>query len=254
MLGQVYLVMLFLLLFGWHTLTQNKFIYAGVSWGMLAAFKFLPLFFIPFLLYKKHYKIITIFIISFITIHLFTFITGGKSVYITFFEIFNANYLHGKVANEMPISVQYQSIEVIGNILIKQYGWPLFVGTILKLSWKLLWISIFIGIFMKYYKSKHFLLISTTSVILLLLLFENGSASYHLLFGLFPLLAYLKFSTNTNWKMILLCSYATMGFIPVLVNNLPFDNFILSFSRLWCLSLFAACFFIALKKEPTFIK
>ena len=254
MLGQVYLVMLFLLLFGWYTFIKKKIFYAGISWGLLAVFKFLPLFFIPFLLLKKQFKLFFFIVISFILINLITYIASDSETYISFLEVFKTNYIEGKVANEIPLSIQYQSIEVISNISVQQYAWPQWTSAIIKLGWKLLWLIFFAGIFIKFYTSKQLLTFSISGIILLLLLFENGSATYHLLFGLFPLIVYLACSTNTNWKKILLCSYATMGFIPILVNHFELSNFIFSFSRLWCLSLFAACFFIGLKKDNTFLK
>ena len=254
MLGQVYLVMLALMLFGWHALEQNKAILSGMSWGLVAAFKFLPLFFIPFLLLKKQYKITFFLLLTFMIIHLFTLIIGGTDAYNSFFQVFTANYLHGKVANQTALSMQYQSMEALANLLSQLSQWPNWSINLLKIIWKVIWLCLVFLLWRKYFNSKYFLIVSLTSITLILLLFENGSASYHLLFCLFALMAFLQIVKDKYWKITLLFAYATIGFIPVLISLLHLDNLFVNFSRLWCLSFFAGIFFIGLYKQSKFAK
>ena len=254
MLGQVYLVMLAFIILGWHALVQNKAILSGMSWGFVAAFKFLPLFFIPFLLFKKQYKITFFLLLSFIVIHLFTLVIGGTDAYNSFFQVFIDNYLHGKVANQTALSIQYQSMEALANLLSQHSHWHNWSVNLLKIIWKVFWLGFVILLWLKYFNSKYFLIVSLTSVTLILLLFENGSASYHLLFCLFALMAFLQIVKDKCWKITLFLAYATIGFIPVLISLLHIDNLFVNFSRLWCLSLFAAIFFIGLLKQPNFTK
>jgi hypothetical protein len=254
MLGQVYLVMLAFIILGWHALVQNKAILSGMSWGFVAAFKFLPLFFIPFLLFKKQYKITFFLLLSFMVIHLFTLVIGGTDAYNSFFQVFIDNYLHGKVANQTALSIQYQSMEALANLLSQLSHWPNWSVNLLKIIWKVIWLCFVILLWLKYFNSKYFLIVSLTSVTLILLLFENGSASYHLLFCLFASMAFLQIVKDKCWKITLFLAYATIGFIPVLISLLHIDNLFVNFSRLWCLSLFAAIFFIGLLKQPNFTK
>jgi hypothetical protein len=254
MLGQVYLVMLAFILLGWIALVQNKAILSGMSWGFVAAFKFLPLFFIPFLLFKKQYKITFFLLLSFMVIHLFTLVIGGTDAYNSFFQVFIDNYLHGKVANQTALSIQYQSMEALANLLSQLSHWPNWSVNLLKIIWKVIWLCFVILLWIKYFNSKYFLIVSLTSVTLILLLFENGSASYHLLFCLFASMAFLQIVKDKCWKITLFLAYATIGFIPVLISLLHIDNLFVNFSRLWCLSLFAAIFFIGLLKQPNFTK
>jgi hypothetical protein len=254
MLGQVYLVMLAFILLGWIALVQNKAILSGMSWGFVAAFKFLPLFFIPFLLFKKQYKITFFLLLSFMVIHLFTLVIGGTDAYNSFFQVFIDNYLHGKVANQTALSIQYQSMEALANLLSQLSHWPNWSVNLLKIIWKVIWLCFVILLWLKYFNSKYFLIVSLTSVTLILLLFENGSASYHLLFCLFASMAFLQIVKDKCWKITLFLAYATIGFIPVLISLLHIDNLFVNFSRLWCLSLFAAIFFIGLLKQPNFTK
>lgn len=254
MLGQVYLVMLAFIILGWHALVQNKAILSGMSWGFVAAFKFLPLFFIPFLLFKKQYKITFFLLLSFMVIHLFTLVIGGAGAYNSFFQVFIDNYLHGKVANQTALSIQYQSMEALANLLSQLSHWPNWSVNLLKIIWKVIWLCFVILLWLKYFNSKYFLIVSLTSVTLILLLFENGSASYHLLFCLFASMAFLQIVKDKCWKITLLLAYATIGFIPVLISLLHIDNLFVNFSRLWCLSFFAGIFFIGLFKQSKFAK
>ena len=254
MLGQVYLVMLAFIILGWHALVQNKAVLSGMSWGFVAAFKFLPLFFIPFLLFKKQYKITFFLLLSFMVIHLFTLVISGTGAYNSFFQVFIDNYLHGKVANQTALSIQYQSMEALANLLSQHSHWPNWSVNLLKIIWKVIWLCFVILLWLKYFNSKYFLIVSLTSVTLILLLFENGSASYHLLFCLFASMAFLQIVKDKCWKITLLLAYATIGFIPVLISLLHIDNLFVNFSRLWCLSFFAGIFFIGLFKQSKFAK
>jgi len=254
MLGQVYVVMIFLILAGYNSFIKENTFCTGILWGFVAAIKFLPLFFIPFLIYKKHYKVSFMLILSFLLIHIFTFIYGGQLAYLNFIEVFKMNYLNGQVANDIATSIQYQSIEVLSNLSIQLFDWPIWFSSLIKITWKITWLFIgFITCF-KYTKSNSFLPISLASITLLLLLFENGSASYHLLFSLFALIVFLQVNIKFSFQLILLIAFAAMGFIPFVFQFLNLQNFILNFSRLWCLSLFAAIFFIGLLKQPNFSK
>ena len=187
-------------------------------------------------------------------IHLFTLVIGGTDAYNSFFQVFIDNYLHGKVANQTALSIQYQSMEALANLLSQLSHWPNWSVNLLKIIWKVIWLCFVILLWLKYFNSKYFLIVSLTSVTLILLLFENGSASYHLLFCLFASMAFLQIVKDKCWKITLFLAYATIGFIPVLISLLHIDNLFVNFSRLWCLSLFAAIFFIGLLKQPNFTK
>jgi len=254
MLGQVYTLMLFLLFWGWYAAIKNKNLVSGLSWGILAAIKFLPLFFIPVLLFKKQYTNSLMLLFTFITIHLICFFTVGSNVYQSFIEVFTSNYIQGKVANDTPLSIQYQSIEVIANLAPQHFDLSDGMINFIKLFWKIGWLLLAAIIGLKYIKSKSLMSIALASLILLLLLFENGSATYHLLFALFALIVFLNEIKDKFWQLLGILSFAAMGFIPVITSVLAADNLFINFSRLWCLSFFAACFFIGCYKQHRFDK
>lgn len=253
MLGQVYLLMIFLLLSGYAAIKNNQIITGSVLWGMVAAIKFLPLFFIPVLWYKKQYKLVFNIIVTFLSIHLITLSIAGIEAYQAFFDVFIQNYMQGKVANSTATSIQYQSVEVFIYQLNQAYNLPNWLGIFMKISWKLIWILVALVIINKYKSHQAFKIISVSTITLLLLLFENGSASYHLLFGIIALLCLFELEVSKTSKLIAIILYASMGFLPFVMHLLPFKSLLINFGRLWCLSLFAASYFLALKKHLDFI-
>jgi hypothetical protein len=158
------------------------------------------------------------------------------------------------VANDTPTSIQYQSLEVFLNLSHQIYSWPDWLLSLIKIIWKMSWIALAIITCLKYIRTKYILTISLATLSLLLLLFENGSASYHLLFCLFVITIFLQLKIKLSFKIAIIIAFAAMGFVPFLVQQLHFEYLFLNFSRLWCLSLFATLFFIGLNKHSHFIK
>jgi hypothetical protein len=124
----------------------------------------------------------------------------------------------------------------------------------MKISWKLIWILVALVIINKYKSHQAFKIISVSTITLLLLLFENGSATYHLLFGFIALVSLFELKVSKTSILIAIVLYASMGFLPFIFHFLPFENLLIIFCRLWCLSLFAAYYFLTLKKHLVFIK
>lgn len=250
MLGQVYVCMLFLLLSGWYYYIKQAKLSTGLTWGFIAAIKFLPLFFIPFLLLKKQYRLVAVLGLSFVLIHCITWAVGGLSAYSAFIHVFIKNYVEGQVANTKALSLQYQSIEVLTNLLPQYLSWsPVWLMLFIKTGWKCFWFYIAFITCKKHVGSANFLLVCISSVMLILLLFENGSASYHLLFCLFPFIAFFNMVKNKQHQILLLVLFAAMGFVPTLIKFFEPGNLLMMFARLWCLSLFSLWFFIGFYKQ-----
>lgn len=247
MLGQVYTIMVFMILLAFFWFKKNKIILPGILLGIVAAIKFLPLFFLPLFLYKKQYKMSVVMLFTFLMLHTLTICAAGFEPYMAFVNVFKQNYLNGYVANSLATSVQYQSMEVLVNILNQNLMITDEMTTALKLIWKLFWLLLGISACYKYFSKAEFLPVCFASVTLLLLLFENGSATYHLLFSLIALPLIFNQTLNSNWRISLLVAFSLMGFFPFLVHLLNCTGFILSFSRLWCLSLFSALYFISMR-------
>lgn len=249
MLGQVYVVMVFLLIYGWYLYHHNKIIGAGTVWGVVAAIKFLPLFFIPFFILKRHYKLSAIILFTFLFLHSITLYFGGIESYKAFVHAFTENYLHGKVANEVATSSQYQSIEALVNLMKQNNLLGSLTASFIKIFWKLFWISLCFGACYKYISGKKFIPVAIASTSLLLLLFENGSATYHLLFCLLVLMIIFELNFSMTWKFYLLGAYLLLGFLPFVVHLMQSEYLVFNFVRLWSLALFSLLFFAAFKKH-----
>ncbi len=248
MLGQTYLFLLWLLIIGWHCYTQQNKIGAGLSWGLLAVFKFLPLFFLPFLIYKKEYKLAIFLFVLFMALHLLTYLVAGKASYVAFKNSFSENYLNNKVANQTPTSYNYQSMEALTNVKIEENQLKGHQNNFWKdvnLAWKLVWTIISIYFLFSIRKNKNFLQQAISSVILLLLLLEAGSASYHLLFCAFPLLISVQ-SSPMKFNIAFVSCWFFLGFLPTLLHHISISTLVFSFSRLWMLALFSLLFFYTL--------
>jgi hypothetical protein len=243
MLGQVYTMMLLLLVVAHLAWIRQSWITAGICWGVVAALKFLPLFFLPLLLYKKQFRLVGYMIITFFFMHLITYLVGGVEVYRPFFAAFIQNYVRGEVAGEIPLSIQYQSMQVIVNRLMLQGNITAPIGTIITLLWKLTWLLIAVYLCFRVRNQKYFIEVAYSSMILLLLLFENGSATYHLLFTVPIWFTVYKLHISEAGKGFMLLAFICMGFIPFLVHVAQLHTFITDYSRLWCICLFAACYF-----------
>jgi hypothetical protein len=243
MLGQIYTMLILFLLLGISALNSNHQKTAAVSWGIVAALKFLPLFFMPILFLKKHFQLIGFLIITFLCIHLITFSVAGLDVYKAFWAAFCQNYLGGEVAGEVPLSVQYQSIQVMVNRSVAEGSLTSSLGLFIVVLWKIFWTSIAVFTCWQMRHLKYFIEIACSSVIMLLLLFENGSATYHLLFTLVVLLTVYKVKVSFKDRFLVLLAFAGMGFIPFAVHLCQFQSIITDYTRLWCLCLFAASYF-----------
>ncbi len=251
MLGQVYIFLLWLLMYGWTSYKKGDKRLAGMSWGILAALKFLPLFFLPLLIYKREFKMSIFLTISFLCLHLITFFISGPKTYRAFNFAFAENYFYSKVANETPVSYRYQSMDALVNSKITANAetpktaiiWKVFLAV-----WKLFWLTL-LGFFIWKQKSNSdFLEKSIAAVILLLLLLEAGSATYHLLFAGFALIFCLKFTPQKPNSSILLL-WILLGFLPTLLSKLPYTSLAFLYSRLWLLCLFTLQFYFLVLRQ-----
>lgn len=246
MLGQIYTCMLWLLLIGWDSFINKKYIQSSLAWAVLAALKFLPLFFLPFLLYKKEYKTLMYFTIFFCLLQSIVLLQGGAAVFVAFAESFNSNYLSAQVANLVPTSVQYQSVKSLLNATMPlngQYGiWHLAINY----CWQFIWILWAVFTMIKFRNTLNFLMLAISNCILVLLLLEVGSATYHLLFCFFPLLYVFQYA-SPNYCRAMLFLWIMMGFFPTIQSKLLGSITLLSYSRLLLLVLFSFLFFWSLK-------
>ena len=249
-LGQVYIFTVVVTIIAVVAIFRNKQITSGILLGIVASLKLYPLLFIPILFFKKKFKLAISLIIAFLIINLFVFYLCGADVFISFFESFKINYIQKKVAGIVPISIQYQSIEALKNILINTDSISDFSKNcmlIISKIWTPLWGLILASTLFLHRKSKHFLEISFACILLFLLVTEVGSATYHLLLimPVFALIFYNRLISN-KIQIVLFLWWFVIGFFPTIYLKLNIENLIFDFNRLWLLTVFCIVFFIGI--------
>jgi hypothetical protein len=259
-LGQIYLFLLILLLTGYIFYQQNNSFLNGLTWGSVLALKYAPVIFLPSLVLKRKWKIIFTICWVFLIINLLCLFFFGMDLYSSFIMNHLAPHLQGNLYEGNPLSIQYQSWDALLNNLFiydLQYNLhPLINSAITFIVCKsLIWLGI-LGILSYFYKksfhTKHFFEITFSLSMISLLLLEPGSATYHNLFLILPLIIILKLIKNKTDFIILISLFSFIGILPSVLNKLSLfsgQNLFLSFNRLWIELIFYTYTVYLLHKE-----
>ncbi|MEO0310824.1 MAG: hypothetical protein RIQ89_481 [Bacteroidota bacterium] len=256
-LGQVYVLMLLLTVIGFKYYYAADDNLAAIFWGMVAAIKYLPLLFIPMLFFTGRFKLILKLLLVVFIIHLACFNIYGADFYVAYFKAFSDNLLAGKVANQLPLSPQYQSFASLFyqfsdfNSASKDQG-LFFLGRGLVIALLILGLIYTLA---RYAKTSRLSWAFPIALIPLALLLEAGSASYHLLFCFIPLLLVVADdAVISRNKVMLTVAYAALGFLPTVLfkfaQQLDSTLLLFTYSRLWCLVLFYIISLWILYKTP----
>ena len=246
MLGQIYIFITLLLFTGIYCVMKNKTIIAGISWGTVISLKYMPLAFIPTLIISKKWKTLLLMLMCVLIIYGITSIMMGTHVVSQFISNIFIPHLKGDVAGERSWSLQYQSFEVLLNHLFIQDAvhnpHPLQDSLHFYYLIKFVIYSLVLGATIRiitiFRNTPYFIPFSISSVTLSVLLLEPGSATYHLLFALLPLILIIRqqpFQTFTTFSLIVV--FSLMGFLPVVIDKLisfyQIENKFVSLNRLW---------------------
>jgi hypothetical protein len=250
MLGQVYIVTVFITLIALMAILKNKQFIPGILLGIIASIKLFPLLFIPVFLIKKKFKLAISVIVSFLLMNFLVFFLCDAEVFYSFFEAFKLNYLQKKVAGVLPTSSQYQSIEAFKNSVIASSSISDFTKNCLVFVsnvWSPLWFLILVFTLFLKRKSNCFIEIGISGILLFLLITEVGSASYHMLL-LIPALILMFYNglINHKTKIALLLIWFAIGFFPTVYLKVNFTNLFFDFNRLWLLVVFSLIYFYSL--------
>jgi hypothetical protein len=254
MLGQVYLLMLTVTLGGYLLIDKNKIIAGSILWGIVMALKYFTVVMIPVYLLRKKWKPVIYILTSFILIHTICLFFTGWNVYEFFFKSIFLSHLEGKIIGQNAFAIQFQSFEsLFNNLFTMDPVWnplPFYESGKLFLFFKLVtfvtFTSISLFILFRSRHSKYFVEISSASLITLLLLLEPGSATYHLLLLIIPLVLIIKalkeneMHLQISWLLIVM---GAIGFLSVLINKISafyYWPLLLQYNRLWLLVIFYA--------------
>lgn len=255
MLGQTYLLMLFLFLLGYSQVQKGDNWLSALLFAIVISIKFIPLVIIPILMFAERWRLILNMIIFTILLQLLFVLYAGIDVYKDFFEFGFSNFVSGKVVGEKAMALQYQSFGVLVNHIV---GSDIYDASKVALGFlmKALFIGGLVLLFFRVISKTRFtdylLPLGCGSAIITILLLENGSASYHFLFLLFPIVAITSLKeVKEKHKQILWFAFALVGFGPTIFSKLISGMdvpLLLSFPRFFALIFFYALWMIVLHK------
>jgi hypothetical protein len=250
-LGQVYLLIVFITLFGWSFIRSNKFFAGGFCWGIASSVKIFPAIFILPFVWKGNRQLLTGFASGLILPFIFAAMIMGGHVIVDYFSVL-AEHLNGKIEGQSPFAYQFQSWNaylrrlfvydstenpapwVSSPILFGVARFVVFAGVAGLTAFVL-------------YQIRHHRKAASFSVALVgIAAFEilPASASYHLILLLLPLALLYNALESKNYKTILLVSFGMIGFLPQWILEYMPPGIGWSFSRLFLVTLF---FILSLK-------
>ncbi len=107
-LGQPYTLVLLAMFYGYDLIQRNRLVAGGISWGVAASIKYLPvIFLIPYLI-KRDKKVPPGFLIGYLATNIVAFAFSGIEVYREYFGIF-LRHLNGTIEGHSPFAYQFQS-------------------------------------------------------------------------------------------------------------------------------------------------
>lgn len=244
-LGQLYLVILFLLFSGYFFLLKGYAGSTGIVLGTGIAAKYFPLVFIPTLVIEQRWKSLLSTGIVFLLINLLSVAVLGKQVYLDFFRSVLFQHLDGNLEGQSPWSASFQSWNSLGHRLflpdkfenpnpvvesvalfyVFKYG--ILICTITASAW----------LFYKYKHQPDFVEGSLSLISITMLMLSPAGATYHGLLLLFPVTlmgtVLLGREKLRGW-LVQLSILGLIGFLPPVLEkmNLSTVNLLFIYQRL----------------------
>lgn len=250
-LGQVYLLVLVLVLAGYLYLKQGKPVSGSMLVAVATALKYFPVvYFLPFL--KK--RTVIWFALTLIALYGVSFFLIGRNAASDFVEGIFFQHLNGSLSSQSPYSWQFQSLNsLLLNIFVfhpAKNPYPLINVPVAFYIFK--WVitalvvlpaALYINRLKAHKNFKEWCIIITSSSVFVLL---PATSTYHLSFLVLALILLIKLSYNAgNEKLCLLpvIFFTCAGFIPFLLENIFEMQAIpvfLRYTRLYFVILFFA--------------
>ncbi|MFA5803954.1 MAG: glycosyltransferase family 87 protein [Melioribacteraceae bacterium] len=251
LLGQFYLILLFLITLGYYFIKSEKEIMSGTFWGIGAAIKYFPLIFIPALLIKKKSKTVVTLLLVIFLINLIALFFFGVDLYIEFINKVFFSHLNGELSSQSKYAVQFQSWNsLLLNIFVYdpiENPIPLinspFLLSFVKVFIYLFFISLSSYAMIKIRNDKQFISKGISLSCIIVFVLSPASASYHLLLLSLPALLLIDISfleKKHTYSLIFIALYVVTGFVSFAVNKTRIDSFGLFFLyyHLWLMVLF----------------
>lgn len=255
LLGQFYLCLLLLVTFGYILYLKNSDSASGLLWGAGMAVKYVPFIFIPFMILEKRWKAIVAMLVVFIASNGLAMFCFGIDVYKGFISSVLFNHINGDLSSQSPYAYAFQSWNsFLRNCFVfdpDENPQPLIDSVFLFNAVRVVISSIYIttaAVTIIKVRRHSELMICVSLLFLLAIL--PASATYHYVLLSFPfilLINWLRENKGSAYLMLLTSLYASVGFLPFIINEL-LEGYelplVLAFHRLWIITAFYfACIF-----------
>lgn len=246
MLGQMYLLLLFILLSAYFFLLRGNAGSTGLLLGGGIAVKYFPLVFVPTLIAEKRWKSLASTAVMIALIHSVCMGIMGLQVYKEYILDVLFQHLNGNLSGQSSWSASFQSWNSLGHQLFLshdvfnpkplmnslvcfyfvKYGIPLLVGIFTA------------RLFFLYKKQVDFIEASLAMVSVAVLLCSPAGATYHGILLLFPLGLQCRILIDrkmTNGILLVLFNLLLIGYLPPLLEKLTVAqyNLFFTYTRLW---------------------
>ena len=257
LLGQMYLLLLFVLFAGYDWVQTKKEFFAGIIWGIAAAIKYLPvIFLIPFLI-RRNRKVPLGFFSGFVGVHLISLLIMGTNVYSDYLNVL-LHHVDGSIEGQSVFAYQFQSWNVVLRKLfvfdVQQNINPLIASSFLFQLFRVLIYGTVIIIAAKtvYDLRKNAEFVPLSLAVIGISVFEilPASATYHFVLLLFLFCLLLKNIAEEKFftKSMLVVSFASIGILPILLQKITPITSPFIFYRLWLVTIFYFITIIVIRK------
>lgn len=245
LLGQFYLILLTMILWGYKLFLKEDGYSAGVLWGIGAALKYFPLIYLPSMVLKKDWKAVASMIITIFIINAAACLAAGLDVYSQFLQKVLFSHLNGELSSQSNYAFSFQSwnsflrnlfvydrfdnISPVYNSLAAFYCVRAVVYIVFTAA--------AILVLYRLRKNKNIIVYYIIILSFLSFVLSPASASYHLLLLILPVILLLKLASGLPplYSIYFIVLYAIIGFspIPLRIMNKNTVGLFLSFGRLW---------------------
>jgi hypothetical protein len=265
-LGQLYLILLMSIVWGYRSFLGGKSVAAGIAWGVGAAVKYFPLIYIPAIIIKKDWKTLGALIFTFVFVTMAACMYFGFEASAQFFTRVLPSHLNGELSNQSNYAVAFQSWNSLLRTMFVydavQNPSPLFESVpAFQFSRAVIYAGFSAAAMIAIWRLRHNLRIVPYSIVissLLVFVLAPASASYHVVLLVLPIVVLLDLSLGKHpaYSLCFIILFALIGFSPVLLHRMSRQVFGLFFmyNRLWLtvlLFITSVGFILMQRRRPT---
>ncbi|MGE5412411.1 MAG: glycosyltransferase family 87 protein [Clostridiales bacterium] len=250
LLGQFYLILITMTLYGYRHFLKNAGYSAGILWGAGSALKYFPVIFLPVILMKKDWKTLFSMIITLVLINAAALIVMGMEVYVQFFQKVLVSHMNGNLSNQSNYAVSFQSWNsFLRNVFVYNMYENISPDFNSLEAFYIVRSAVYFGfitgtlvVLYRLRNNGNIIPYSTVIISLLAFVLSPASASYHLLLLVLPVILLLRLASDMHsfYSIYFVVLYAAIGFSPFFLSkvNKEVAGLFLVYTRLWMIVIF----------------